>query len=68
MDRGALWATIHRVTQSRMTEAIYHACMPKMPENHLEARGEAQNKFLFTTPEGNQPVYVLISDFWSPKL
>ena len=25
MDRGAWWATVHRVTESDMTEGTYHA-------------------------------------------
>ena len=26
MDRGAWWATVHRVIESDMTEATWHAC------------------------------------------
>ena len=27
MDRGTWWATVYRVTESKVTEATYHACM-----------------------------------------
>ena len=26
MDRGAWWATVHRVSESDMTEATWHTC------------------------------------------
>ena len=35
MDRGAWWATVHRVAQSDTTEAIQHTCTHTVPEIQL---------------------------------
>ena len=47
MDRGAWWATVHRVAESDTTETTYHTCMHTFINRFLKVISCLNNLLLF---------------------
>ena len=44
MDRGAWWATVHRVAESDTAEVSWHACTHMNPSNHEQSGFDTADK------------------------